>query len=354
MSSTPKAKRSQIVDLVVVPDSWESHPTIEYSHINSCKFEGLSSDNRIERSRFTNVALSSDGTDKSKVERSVVKDSDIRHSIIERSEIQGSKIDAARVERSRFTLATVIGPKVKIERSIFEECEVRRESKIERSNLTQVLLENSKVEFSNLKSSFVTNSKLERANVTDCDIGDCKIQRTNFTGMYLRNGIWERGDLVGRVDKTKEVIIKPKSEMPALEPDRSETAKVGFHLNYCMNKANNEFRLQWWSLSLHSDQVWRTPRTSSFLLILKTESLMRKSANGLMLVWQHRPLQRSLPLLAFLTRRSQEHTFVMTMMGRRSIACHHMTRLMHNEGLEQSLCTDICKHIIWFRAEMYH
>ena len=241
MSSTPKAKRSQVADLVVVPDSWDSHPTIEYSHIKSCKFEGLNSGNRIERSRFTNVALSSDGSDKSKIERSVIKDTDIRHSVIERSEIQGSKIDTARVERSRFTLATLTGPKVTVERSVFEECEVKGDSKIERSNLTQVLIANSKVESSNMKSSFVTNSRLERATITDCDVGDCKIQRTNFTGMYLRNGIWERGDLVGRVDKTKEVICKQKSEMPSPpEFDRSETHKVKFRFFSLMNKANKE------------------------------------------------------------------------------------------------------------------
>jgi uncharacterized protein YjbI with pentapeptide repeats len=214
MSSIPKAKRSTISGLVVEPDNWDSYPTVEYSHIDSCRFEGLNSNTRFERSRFTNVNINSDGTAKSRIERSILKDSEIRHSSIERSEIRGTKMSDAVIERSRFTLVTVTGPKARIERSIFDQCDIKGKCKIERTNMKEVLLEETSMETVNINSSFVTKSRIERSNITDCDIGDCKIERTNFTGMYLRNGIWKRGDLVGRVDKTREVIIKPKSEMP--------------------------------------------------------------------------------------------------------------------------------------------
>lgn len=202
-----------ISDLVVEPDNWDSYPTVEYSHINSCRFEGLNSNTRIERSKFMNVNINSDGTAKSRIERSVLKDSEIRHSSIERSQIQGTKMSDAAIERSRFTLATITGPKARIERSIFDQCDVKGKCKIERTNMQEVLIEETNVEIANINSSFITKSRIERSNIADCDIGDCKIERTNFSGMYLRNGIWKRGDLVGRVNKTQEVIIKPKSEM---------------------------------------------------------------------------------------------------------------------------------------------
>lgn len=224
MSSIPKAKRSEIKGLIVVPDKWDSYPSVEYSHIDACRFEGLDSNTRIERSRFTNVNINSDGTAKSRIERSVIKDSELRHAIIERSEIRGTKVNDARVERSRFTLTTIAGPKSRIERSIFEQVDVKGKCKIERTNMKEVIIEDSDINIGNLKSSYITKSKIERSNVTECDIGDCKIQRTNFTGMYLRNGIWDRGDLTGRIDKTKEVIIKSISEMPPPELTKVEVS----------------------------------------------------------------------------------------------------------------------------------
>lgn len=236
MSSIPKAKRSTVSDLVVTPDNWDSYPTVEYSHIDSCRFEGLNSGTRIERSRFTNVNINSDGTAKSRIERSILKDSEIRHSSIERSEIRGTKMSDAEVERSRFTLATIAGPKARIERSIFDQCDVKGKCKIERSNMKEVLLEETNLENANINSSFVTKSKIERSNITDCDIGDCKIERTNFTGMYLRNGIWKRGDLVGRVDKTQEVIIKPKSEIPPPPVEAREVSRCHKLLGIASNE----------------------------------------------------------------------------------------------------------------------
>ena len=222
MSSTPKAKRCHIADLTVSPDDWDHHPAMEYSHVNHCKFSGLTGSTRIERCELTNTQLHSDGTGKSRIERSVLKDSDVQHAEIERSEIHKSILDSVRIERSKLVVATLSGPKLKVERSVLESCDAKGKGKIERSNVKESLLEDARVEWSNIKSSFVTKSSVERAHVEDCDIGDCKIQRTDFRGMYLRNGIWDRNDLVGRVDKTKEVIIKRKDEVVTEKPDKEK------------------------------------------------------------------------------------------------------------------------------------
>jgi uncharacterized protein YjbI with pentapeptide repeats len=222
MSTIPKAKRCHIADLTVTPNDWDHHPAMEYSHVNHCKFSGLTGSTHIERCELVNTNLHSDGTAKSRIERSVLKDCDVQHAEIERSDIHKSLLDGVRIERSKLVVATLSGPKLKVERSVLESCDIKGKGKIERSNVKESLLEDVRVEWSNVKSSYVTKSSLERANVEDCDVGDCKIQRTNFRGMYLRNGIWERNDLVGRVDKTKEVIIKHKDEMMIGESDREK------------------------------------------------------------------------------------------------------------------------------------
>jgi len=228
MSSTPKAKRCHIVDLTVIPDDWDHHPAMEYSHINHCKFSNLTTSTRIERSELSNTYLHSDGTAKSRLERSVLKDCDVQHAEIERSEIHKGFLDGVRIERSKLVIATLSGPKLKVERSELESCDIKGKGKIDRSNVKESLLEDARVEWCNVKLSYVTKSSLERANIEDCDIGDCKIQRTNFRGMYMRNGIWERNDLVGRVDKTKEVIIKRKDEMAREELDSEEVRNFEF------------------------------------------------------------------------------------------------------------------------------
>jgi len=228
MSTTPKAKRCHIADLTVTPDDWDHHPTMEYSHVNHCKFSGLTGSTRIERCELTNTHLHSDGTGKSHIERSVLKDCDVQHAQIERSEIHKSLLDGVRIERSKLVVATLSGPKLKVERSVLESCDIKGMGKIERSNVKESLLEDARVEWGNVRSSYVTKSSVERSNVEDCDVGDCKIQRTNFRGMYLRNGIWERNDLVGRVDKTKEVVIKRKDEMEREESDKDKVCNFEF------------------------------------------------------------------------------------------------------------------------------
>jgi hypothetical protein len=51
--------------------------------------------------------------------------------------------------------------------------------------------------------------------VVDCDVSDCKINGTNFNGKVLRNGVWKNGDLVGRIDYSKEVVVRNKGEVDA-------------------------------------------------------------------------------------------------------------------------------------------
>jgi len=217
MSTIPKAKSCQIVDLTVTPEQWDSYPTLDRTHINQCNFSGLTASTRVERSRLTKTYLHSDSSGKSRIGRSTFTDCDVQQVIIERSEIESSVLNGVTIERSKIRGATLSCPQMKIERSVLENCNVKGNGKIERSGIKASLVKDSKVVRSNVTSSYVTKTIIERGNIDNCDIGDCKIQRTDFQGMYLRNGIWERNNLVGRLDKSKEVIIKRTEEMPTEE-----------------------------------------------------------------------------------------------------------------------------------------
>jgi uncharacterized protein YjbI with pentapeptide repeats len=213
MSAIPKAKFCQIVDLTVIPDQWDSYPTLSHAHINQCNFNGLSESTRVERSSLTRTYLHSDGSGKSHIERSALTDCDVQQVVSGRSEIESSFLNGVQIDRSKISGATLSGPKLKVERSVLDKCDVKGYGKIERSGIKASLVEDSMVVRSNVTGSSVIKTTIERGNVDNCDIGDCKIQRTDFQGMYLRNGIWERNNLVGRLDKTKDVIIKRTEEM---------------------------------------------------------------------------------------------------------------------------------------------
>jgi len=213
MSTIPKARYCQIVDLAVTPEKWDSYPTLDRTHINQCSFSGLTESTYVERSRLTRTHLHSDGSGKSRIDRSTLTDCNVQQVVSDRCEVESSFLKDVRIERSKISGATLSGPNLKIERSELENCDVKGYGKVERSGIKVSLVEDSKVARSNVTSSFLTNTTIERGNVDGCDIGNCKIQRTKFQDMYLRNGIWERDNLVGRVDKTKEVIIKRADEM---------------------------------------------------------------------------------------------------------------------------------------------
>jgi hypothetical protein len=219
-SHIPKASRSKIVDLVVTPDTWDAYPVIERSHITSCSFSDLNSSTAIERSHLTEVKLSpvapaaktGSKNGKSVIERSNITSSEVQESRIERSNLTQCVAAQAGIERSMLTACRITGPKVRVERSTLDRCEVREKSTVQHSTGRKGWIEESKIDHSTFGRVTVRNSKVDWSQLKECDIEGCKMKRSRFTGMYMRNGVWEGNDLVGRVDNKKEVIIRPLTE----------------------------------------------------------------------------------------------------------------------------------------------
>lgn len=57
----------------------------------------------------------------------------------------------------------------------------------------------------------ISQSTIEDASLKDCDIEGCQISKGKFSGLWLRNGVWEDGELVGEVRKGEGVVLKAKN-----------------------------------------------------------------------------------------------------------------------------------------------
>ncbi|KAL2367137.1 hypothetical protein BDBG_02767 [Blastomyces gilchristii SLH14081] len=64
---------------------------------------------------------------------------------------------------------------------------------------------------SRLNNVKISQSTVKDACLNDCDIDGCRIAKAKFSGLWLRNGIWEDGELVGKVNEGEEVIVKARN-----------------------------------------------------------------------------------------------------------------------------------------------
>ena len=146
------------------------------------------------KSNNKKAAASSSKSNKTKVERSTVKQTELENTTIERSNIGRSTVEGGRVEYSEVKDSAL------------------RNSRVERSNMANSIIEtDSRVERSQIKDCSIRESRIERASLTRCEVANARIDRCEFTDMVLMYGIWENGDLVGRTCK-KEVIVVSKED----------------------------------------------------------------------------------------------------------------------------------------------
>ncbi|KLJ11857.1 hypothetical protein EMPG_13004 [Blastomyces silverae] len=75
---------------------------------------------------------------------------------------------------------------------------------------------------SKLNNVKISQSTVKDACLDDCDIDGCRIVKAKFSGLWLRNGIWEDGELVGKVNEEEEVVVKARNfaEIEARERER--------------------------------------------------------------------------------------------------------------------------------------
>ncbi|EEP79987.1 predicted protein [Uncinocarpus reesii 1704] len=218
MSNIPKARRSNVVDLTVIPDKWDYYPCMERSYVKSCTFTNLSSSTHIRHSQLKDVKLHSENGKCSYIEHCNLAACTISDSYLGRCQLRDSRVEGVgHMERSTASNSELVGAG-NIERSTFRDSKVGGRTTVTRSEIKQCSLgESSRVENSVLDTVFLWNSQVDKAVLTGCDVKDCKMTKTKLSGMVLRYGIWNGGDLVGRTSREHEVIAMPLEEWKARE-----------------------------------------------------------------------------------------------------------------------------------------
>jgi hypothetical protein len=235
MSTIPKARQSDVVDVTVTPNGWDDHPEISRSNITTCTFKDVSSATKISRSELLQSTIQPSSTKKgTRIDRSKVHDSQIFSAVVGRSKLYHCTVTDAKVDRSKLENCDVVAPnnigRTKaqstkfvssklVERSQLDNSVVLGESTLERCIVRDsIVADKTSCERTELDSSIITRSQIERSKILDCDVMDCVMERTDFKGMILKYGIWKRGDLIGRTSNEHEVVIKPREKpLPTAE-----------------------------------------------------------------------------------------------------------------------------------------
>ncbi|EDN09322.1 hypothetical protein I7I51_04719 [Histoplasma capsulatum] len=235
----PTVSHSQLHDLVL--DDLDSSTTIQNTYIwhSTLKSQrsrtGLDSSNNAESSgssskRRGSSSKGSSTLSHSHISRSTVSSSNINHtnmrrvtvsnaeyilgSHLRRSTLSGTgRITHSKLSGSEFlcmpddnnnipTTTTTPNPVTNIAKTEVDKSNIRNSivgplpCTIKRSKLDNVKISQSMIEDSSLK---------------DCDIEGCQISKGKFSGLWLRNGVWEDGELVGEVRKGEGVVLKAKN-----------------------------------------------------------------------------------------------------------------------------------------------
>lgn len=213
MSSVPKATKSTISNLTVVPESWDSYPTVDRCTIDRVQFENLNGSSHLERSTLTDVTVKSynKNTRSNHIERSQLNCCTVAGAYIARCQLTNTSITGSdHIERVEARDTQFVSAR-HVERSVCEESLVLGKSCAQRSTVkNSVIADSSWVERSEVHGTVMTRSRVERSVLNDCEVMDCQIEKTNFEGMTLKYGIWKDGDLVGRTCKEEEVVVVPK------------------------------------------------------------------------------------------------------------------------------------------------
>lgn len=210
--SVPKAKKSFVTDLTVIPDKWDSYPVVEHSHLKSCQFKNLNSFTQIHHSRLNQVTVESE-SGHTRIERCDIKNSSISDTNVERCRLKDCTLaTVSNMERVHATGTRFIRPG-NIERSTFEDSDVLGKSSVERARVKgSVVALSSTIKRSTLKMVSMTKAQVERSTLSNCDVTECKISGSSFSGMTMKFGIWKNNDLVGRTCD-QEVVMMPRTEM---------------------------------------------------------------------------------------------------------------------------------------------
>ncbi|KAH8704008.1 hypothetical protein BGW36DRAFT_94933 [Talaromyces proteolyticus] len=221
-------RRSSVRSTVTLYDKGDSYPYINRSAVESCTFENLTNATSIHRSKLNAVILRETpqylnfatkdnckcGGSNSDNKGSYIKFCNIDTSSVEDSDLRRSKIqDSTLISVAQIKWSEIRGSRI-INSGSIKRCEIDetvlwnatglRWSIVKKADLTDC----SRIKRSTIQESTLKNSIVSHSSLSGCEVKDCAIYRTTFEDLILENGIWKHGTLVGRIDETKDVVIR--------------------------------------------------------------------------------------------------------------------------------------------------
>lgn len=230
---------SKIATTTLSTPTTTSSPNIIRSTITTCTFQSLSSSDRIHRSDLSTVDLTNlprplDPKDKDKGKKSKKPPA----VTITRTEASNSTLTRSSARLCTLNDSELVD--VPAARSVVAKCSTLRDvPSIRRTTAEKSLVEKSSLARCGLKDTTVSDSvvcrskldkvrllrcRVKRTTLVECDVEDCEIFRTEFKGMRLKNGVWKKGRLIGKVAEGEVIAIGVHGE-------------VGFSLSFslCIN-----------------------------------------------------------------------------------------------------------------------
>ncbi|PGH10518.1 hypothetical protein AJ79_05446 [Helicocarpus griseus UAMH5409] len=259
-SQLPTAKYSSFTSLTLLPaedtttTNTSSHPTVAHSCVSTCTFENLNPSTAISHSYLKNSTIKSDKSDTTETDSSSSSSSSsITHSHVYGSTISSSHVSHSNVKDSSLSKAehvshTNIRDSTLSGTGAIEQCKIRGlechctlfddgraggvSASVQKTTIRKSDVRNStigpspcSIKRSKLEGVKISRSTIDDAHLKDCDVEGCRISRGKFSGLWLRNGVWEGGELVGKVRDGEEVTIKAR-KIAEIEQREKEKERV--------------------------------------------------------------------------------------------------------------------------------
>ncbi|EEH20372.1 hypothetical protein PABG_02631 [Paracoccidioides brasiliensis Pb03] len=252
----PTAKRSSLISTTLLPPDTSIFPIISNSHIYACTLENLDPSTTINHSFLKHSTVTSNKRSVTETYGSNNEESDcsagsggctISQSHLSNSTISSSHIYCCNVKSCTLSNAgylsdthlrnstlsgavRVIQCKVKASQFIYtlgddyipDSISETDGPAIQKSDICNSIIGPLPCTISRarLRKVKISCSTVADACLDDCDVADCMITKGKFSGLWLRNGIWEGGELVGKMKEGEDVVIKARGFAEIEEKER--------------------------------------------------------------------------------------------------------------------------------------
>ncbi|KAE8155226.1 hypothetical protein BDV25DRAFT_146352 [Aspergillus avenaceus] len=197
----------------------DSLPSLTLSTLTNCTFRNITSADCIHRSDLHTVNLSnkthpgsrnavsespfSTGIQHGELSHCIIANTDARRCQLSNCElIDVYFADSLTANGSRFENILFM------DRSSVQNSIVAGRSTLSFSSVSgSTVRDECSLDRSQVKDVELVRSRLQESQLQDCDVSDCVITKSNFAGMVLRYGIWENGQLVGRIGDNEVVAV---------------------------------------------------------------------------------------------------------------------------------------------------